>query len=122
MTILFLVIACGLLSVVYAFWATQSVLAADQGNARMQEIAGAIREGAQAYLTRQYTTIAMVGVVVFLAVWYLLSSTAAVGFMIGAVLSGLAGFIGMPREDKDKGGFAARAALTMIALKEKLGA
>ena len=95
MTILFLVIACGLLSIVYAVWATKSVLAADQGNARMQEIAGAIREGAQAYLTRQYTTIAIVGIVVFVAVWYLLSATAAIGFLIGAVLSGLAGFIGM---------------------------
>ena len=95
MTILFLVIACGLLSIVYAIWATKSVLAADQGNARMQEIAGAIREGAQAYLTRQYTTIAIVGVVVFIAVWFLLSGTAAIGFLIGAVLSGLAGFIGM---------------------------
>jgi K(+)-stimulated pyrophosphate-energized sodium pump len=72
MTILFLVIACGLLSILYAIWATRSVLAADQGNARMQEIAGAIREGAQAYLARQYTTIAIVGVVVFLAAWYLL--------------------------------------------------
>ncbi len=81
MTILFLVIACGLLSIVYAIWATKSVLAADQGNARMQEIAGAIREGAQAYLTRQYTTIAIVGVVVFIAVWFLLSGTAAIGFL-----------------------------------------
>ncbi|WP_018239338.1 sodium-translocating pyrophosphatase [Ensifer sp. BR816] len=95
MTILLGVIACGLLSVAYAIWATQSVLAADQGNARMQEIAGFIREGAQAYLTRQYTTIAIVGVVVFFAAWGLLSSAAAVGFLIGAVLSGAAGFIGM---------------------------
>ncbi len=95
MTILLGVIACGLLSVAYAIWATQSVLAADQGNARMQEIAGFIREGAQAYLTRQYTTIAIVGVVVFFAAWGLLSSAAAVGFLIGAVLSGSAGFIGM---------------------------
>ncbi|MDI7861021.1 sodium-translocating pyrophosphatase [Rhizobiaceae bacterium n13] len=95
MTILFGVIACGLLSVVYAIWATQSVLAADQGNARMQEIAGYIREGAQAYLTRQYKTIALVGVVVFILAWYLLSATAAIGFLIGAVLSGAAGFIGM---------------------------
>ncbi|HVK92190.1 MAG TPA: sodium-translocating pyrophosphatase [Mycoplana sp.] len=95
MTILLGVIACGLLSVVYAIWATRSVLAADQGNARMQEIAGYIREGAQAYLTRQYKTIAVVGVVVFIAAWLLLSSTAAIGFLIGAVLSGAAGFIGM---------------------------
>jgi len=95
MTILLGVIACGLLSVAYAIWAAQSVMAADQGNARMQEIAGFIREGAQAYLTRQYKTIAIVGVVVFIAAWVLLSSAAAVGFLIGAVLSGAAGFIGM---------------------------
>jgi len=95
MTILYVVILCGVLSVVYAMWATQSVLAADQGNARMQEIAGAIREGAQAYLTRQYTTIAIVGAVVFVLAWWLLSATAAIGFLIGAVLSGAAGFIGM---------------------------
>jgi K(+)-stimulated pyrophosphate-energized sodium pump len=92
---LYVVIACGLLSVLYAIWATQSVLAADQGNARMQEIAGAIREGAQAYLSRQYTTIAIVGVIVFLLAWWLLSVVAAIGFLIGAVLSGAAGFIGM---------------------------
>jgi len=95
MTILYVVILCGVLSVVYAMWATQSVLAADQGNARMQEIAGAIREGAQAYLARQYTTIAIVGAVVFVLAWWLLSATAAIGFLIGAVLSGAAGFIGM---------------------------
>jgi len=95
MTMLYVVIACGLLSVLYAIWATQSVLAADQGNARMQEISAAIREGAQAYLTRQYTTIAIVGVVVLLLAWWLLSGIAAIGFLIGAVLSGLAGFIGM---------------------------
>ena len=95
MTMLYVVILCGVLSVVYAFWATQSVMAADQGNARMQEIAGAIREGAQAYLNRQYTAIAIVGVVVFLLAWWLLSGAAAVGFLIGAVLSGAAGYIGM---------------------------
>ena len=95
MTILTGVIACGLLSVVYAIWATQSVLAADQGNARMQEIAGFIREGAQAYLLRQYKTIAIVGAIVFVGAWVLLSATSAIGFLIGAVLSGAAGFIGM---------------------------
>ena len=69
---LWIIIGCGILSIVYAIWATQSVLAADAGNARMQEIAGAIREGAQAYLTRQYTTIAIVGVVVFVIAFLLL--------------------------------------------------
>src|SRR5690606_31200704 len=90
MTMLYVVIACGLLSVLYAIWATRSVLAAEQGNQRMQEISAAIREGAQAYLARQYTTIAVVGVVVLLLAWWLLSFTAALGFLIGAVLSGLA--------------------------------
>jgi K(+)-stimulated pyrophosphate-energized sodium pump len=95
MTMLYVVILCGVLSILYAIWATRSVLAADQGNARMQEISAAIREGAQAYLARQYTTIAIVGVVVFLLAWWLLTGTAAIGFLIGAVLSGVAGFIGM---------------------------
>tara|TARA_R110002020_G_scaffold105159_3_gene245428 strand:- start:3954 stop:6092 length:2139 start_codon:yes stop_codon:yes gene_type:complete len=95
MTVLFGVIVCGLLSIIYAAWATRAVLAADQGNARMQEIAGYIREGAQAYLTRQYMTIAIVGAVVTVITWLLLSVTAAIGFVIGAVLSGAAGFIGM---------------------------
>jgi K(+)-stimulated pyrophosphate-energized sodium pump len=92
---LWLIIGCGILSIVYAVWAIQSVMAADAGNARMQEIAGAIREGATAYLTRQYTTIAIVGAVVFVAAWLLLGAAAAIGFLIGAVLSGAAGFIGM---------------------------
>jgi K(+)-stimulated pyrophosphate-energized sodium pump len=95
MAVLLGVIACGLLSVVYAVWTTRSVMAADQGNARMQEIAGYIREGAQAYLSRQYLTIAIVGAVVAVGTWWLLSATAAIGFLIGAILSGAAGFIGM---------------------------
>ncbi len=92
---LYAVIACGLLSLAYAAWATQSVMAASQGTARMQEIAAAIREGAQAYLARQYTTIAIVGAIVLVLTWFLLGTLAAVGFAIGAILSGIAGFIGM---------------------------
>jgi K(+)-stimulated pyrophosphate-energized sodium pump len=93
--LIWLIIACGALSIVYGVWATRSLMAADAGNARMQEIAGAIQEGAQAYLTRQYTTIGIVGAVIFIGIAFVLSLTVAVGFLIGAVLSGLAGFIGM---------------------------
>ena len=89
------IVACGVLALAYSAYTIRSVMAADPGNARMQEIAGALRDGAQAYLARQYTTIAMVGVVVLILAWWLLSITAAVGFLIGAVLSGAAGFIGM---------------------------
>lgn len=95
MSILLLVIACGLLSILYALVSIRFILAADQGNQRMQEIAGAIHEGAKAYLTRQYTSIALVGIIVFVCAWYFLSMIAAIGFLIGAVLSGLTGFIGM---------------------------
>ncbi|WP_186389560.1 MULTISPECIES: sodium-translocating pyrophosphatase [unclassified Stappia] len=92
---LVIVILCGLLSIAYGAWAIQSVMAADAGNARMQEIAGAIQEGAQAYLNRQYTTIAIVGVAIFAVVAWLLGMLVAIGFAIGAILSAAAGYIGM---------------------------
>src|ERR1700733_8478875 len=95
MTALWMIVLCGALSIVYAAWATSSVLKADAGNARMQEIAAAVREGAQAYLKRQYMTIGMVGIVIFALLAYFLGMLVAVGFLIGAVLSGAAGFIGM---------------------------
>src|SRR3954471_21520623 len=95
MTALGLIIACGLLAIVYGIWAIWSVMQADAGSARMQEIAAAVREGAQAYLKRQYTTIAVVGVVIFVIVGYLLGWLVGIGFAIGAILSGVAGFIGM---------------------------
>ncbi len=90
-----LVIAAGLLAVLYGIVRTAQLLRASPGNARMQEIAAAIQEGAQAYLRRQYTAIAIVGVVVLIAAAVLIGPLAAVGFLIGAVLSGAAGFIGM---------------------------
>jgi K(+)-stimulated pyrophosphate-energized sodium pump len=95
MAALWLIVLCGVLSIVYAVWAVRSVLAADPGSARMQEIAAAVREGAQAYLKRQYTTIAGAGVVIFLILAYFLGWLVAFGFLIGAILSGAAGFIGM---------------------------
>ena len=95
MTALWLIVLCGALAIVYAIWAISSVLKADAGNARMQEIAAAVAEGAQAYLKRQYATIGIVGVVIFLIVGYFLGWLVATGFAVGAILSGLAGFIGM---------------------------
>src|SRR5438477_9663106 len=95
MTALWAIVLCGALSIVYAIWATMSVLAADAGNPRMQEIAAAVREGAQAYLKRQYTTIGLVGIVIFFILAYFLGWSVAIGFLIGAVLSGATGFIGM---------------------------
>src|SRR5262249_14212817 len=95
MSALWLIVLCGVLAVLYAVWAIRSVLAADPGSPRMQEIAAAVREGAQAYLKRQYTTIGLVGVVIFFILAYFLGWSVAIGFLIGAVLSGAAGFIGM---------------------------
>ena len=80
MTALWLIVLCGALSILYAIWATNSVLKSDAGNPRMQEIAAAVREGAQAYLRRQYTTIAIVGVVIFALLAYFLGMLVAVGF------------------------------------------
>src|SRR5215217_7415091 len=95
MTALWVIVLCGALSIVYAIWATSSVMKADAGNARMQEIAAAVAEGAQAYLKRQYMTIGIVGVVIFALLAYFLGMLVAIGFLVGAVLSGAAGFIGM---------------------------
>ena len=92
---LWLVIAAGLLAIVYGVFTVNSVMSMSTGSERMKEIAGAIQEGAQAYLNRQYTTIAAVGAVVFLVLLVLLDLTTAVGFAIGAILSGAAGFVGM---------------------------
>ncbi|WP_181707186.1 sodium-translocating pyrophosphatase [Chthonobacter rhizosphaerae] len=95
MIALYLIVACGLLSIAYGVWAIRSVMAADPGSPRMQEIAGYVAEGAQAYLRRQYVTIGIVGVVIFAIVGLLLGWLVAIGFAIGAVLSAVAGFIGM---------------------------
>ena len=92
---LWLIVLAGALSIVYGIVTTRGLLAADAGSARMQEISAAVREGAAAYLKRQYQTIAMVGAVIFVIAWVLLGVYSAMGFLIGAVLSGAAGFIGM---------------------------
>ena len=91
----YIIIGCGILAVLYGAVTSKSILSLSAGNERMQEIAAAIQEGATAYLNRQYMTISLVGVVVAIILGLALSWTSAIGFVIGAVLSGAAGYIGM---------------------------
>lgn len=93
--VLVLSVAMGVLAVIYAGILSAWVLARPSGNAKMAEIASAIQEGAAAYLKRQYTTIAVVAVALAIILYFLLSPTTAVGFLVGAILSAIAGFIGM---------------------------
>ncbi|HYC81877.1 MAG TPA: sodium/proton-translocating pyrophosphatase, partial [Solirubrobacterales bacterium] len=95
MTVVLIAIGCGLVAVLYGILTSAQVLRAPAGNARMVGVAEAIQEGAKAYLGRQYTTIAVVGIVVAALVGYFLGLTEAIGFVIGALLSGVAGYIGM---------------------------
>jgi K(+)-stimulated pyrophosphate-energized sodium pump len=91
----YLILACGIAALIYGLITSRQVLAHDPGNARMQEIAAAVQEGARAYLNRQYMTIGMVGVVILIILGAILGPHVAIGFVIGAVLSASAGYIGM---------------------------
>jgi Inorganic pyrophosphatase len=94
-TILLYTIAAGFLSIVYGFFTGKNILNQSSGNAKMQDIASAIQIGAKAYLTRQYKTIAIVGVVVLVIVIIAFSPLVGLGYLVGATLSGIAGYVGM---------------------------
>jgi K(+)-stimulated pyrophosphate-energized sodium pump len=94
-TNLIFALACAAAAIAYGIWSVRWLLAKPAGNARMQEISAAVQEGASAYLARQYTTIAVVGVILLVVIGYFLNWPTAIGFAIGAVFSGAAGYIGM---------------------------
>ena len=95
MTVVTISILCGFVAILYGFITSRQVLNAPAGNEKMQSIAGAIQEGAQAYLNRQYRAIGLVGIVVAVLVFIFLGAISTVGFLLGAILSGVAGYIGM---------------------------
>ena len=95
MSVLTITISCGVCALIYGLWASRSILTSSAGTEKMQEIAGAIQEGAAAYLNRQYTTITIVGVIVAIILFLTLGIYVSIGFLIGAILSGIAGYIGM---------------------------
>ncbi len=91
----YLVISCAVISLIYGAYTCKVILSSPEGNDKMKEIARAIQEGAQAYLNRQYSTIAVVGIIIAIALYYGIDSYVSIGFIIGAFLSGVAGYIGM---------------------------
>src|SRR3989338_8357488 len=95
MSVLSFALLCGVLAIIYGAWSVRWILSQPKGNERMQEIAAAVQQGATAYLNRQYTTIGLVGVVLFLVLGLALDWQTAIGFLIGSVFSGAAGYIGM---------------------------
>ena len=94
-TLQVLIVLCGLAAVLYGLVTSRQILSLGSGNDKMQEIAGAIQEGARAYLNRQYMTIAIVGVVIFALIWIVFDLASGIGFFIGAFFSGAAGYVGM---------------------------
>ena len=89
------ILLCGLAAVLYGIITSRQILSLSAGNEKMQEIAKAIQEGAQAYLNRQYLTISIVGIVIFVLIWIIFDLFSAIGFLIGAFFSGAAGYVGM---------------------------
>ena len=92
---LYLIIGAGLLAILYGYISGKQILSSSPGNSRMQEIAGAIQEGARAYLNRQYRTIAAVGAIILIIIILVLGWWVGIGYFIGALLSGAAGYVGM---------------------------